>query len=92
MAIEITHVRFDGQRRAPEVIVAYQWVSRDNGSSGQSDKPTLVAWVAEGNKVYVGNGANQVNVGVVDPSRGAAYLRTHADGRYNNNLENLPTF
>ncbi len=43
-------------------------------------------------KAYVGTGANQVPVGVVRPQGGSAYLRTYADGQWNNNLLSLDTF
>jgi len=31
-------------------------------------------------------------VGVIHPTQGQPYLRTYADGQWNNNLVNLPTF
>jgi hypothetical protein len=40
----------------------------------------------------VAAGSNRVNVGVVKPQGGQPYLRTHADGKWTNNLLNLPTF
>jgi hypothetical protein len=35
---------------------------------------------------------NKAYAGVVQPSRGAAYLRTHADGKWDDNLRSLPGF
>lgn len=92
MAIEITHVRFSGTNRVVTEIIAYQWVSLDNDKVTSSNKPTLVEWVDGGGKAYVGKGAQRVNVGVVRPTGGEAYLRTYADGNWTNNLESLPTF
>lgn len=92
MAIEITHVRFSGRNRFAEEIIAYQWVSLETSKTTSSTKPVLVDWVAGGGKAYVGSGANQVGVAVVRPTGGQAYLRTHADGDWTNNLESLPTF
>lgn len=92
MAIEITHVRFDGNGRSPSEIIAYKWTSLGTGASNDSDKPPLVRWVDEGGKAYVGQGVNRVGVAVVRPTHGDPYLRTYADGQYNNNLENLDTF
>ncbi|GAA1230193.1 hypothetical protein JOF42_000363 [Microbacterium phyllosphaerae] len=92
MVVEITHVRFEGNGRGPDAIIAYQWVSRDSGKVGWSDKPNMVSFVRGGGTAYVGQGANQVITRVVDPERGNAYIRTVADGYYTNNLESLPTF
>lgn len=92
MAIEITHVRFSGSNRFAEEIIAYQWISLENAKTASSTKPVLVDWVASGGKAYVGTGANRVGVAVVRPTGGEAYLRTHADGDWTNNLENLPLF
>lgn len=37
------------------------------------------------------NSANRANVGVVDPGNGKPkYIRTYADGKWNNNLLSLP--
>lgn len=93
MAIEITHVRFGSTKKTEDEIVRYAWKDTNNGSVGQSDKPSLVAWVDErSNTAYVGSGSNRVNVGVVRPQSGQPYLRTYADGKWTNNLINLPIF
>jgi len=92
MAIEITHVRFSGQYKTHEAITDYKWRSREDGSVGTSDKPTLVAWVDDKGLAYVGSGAQQVQVGSVHPTGSSAYLRTFADDKWSNNLLSLPTF
>ena len=48
MAIEITAVRFGGNRKTEDAIVRYQWLGLDNGQIGESDKPTLVEWIDKG--------------------------------------------
>lgn len=93
MAHEITHVHFEGSTRTHESISSYKWKNLDNGTAGASDKPTMVDWIDNKNGIaYVGSGASRVNVGTVHPDTGLPYLRTYADGLYNNNLLSLPTF
>ncbi|GAA1325072.1 DUF3892 domain-containing protein [Leucobacter albus] len=91
MAIEITHVRFGSTVRTEDQIVQYKWKS-DTGT-GDHDKATLVDWIDNKNGIaYVGSGSSRVTVGVVHPQSGRPYLRTYADGKWTNNLLNLPTF
>jgi exosome complex RNA-binding protein Rrp42 (RNase PH superfamily) len=53
----------------------------------------MVAFLeGKGGAAYVGAGTTRVLVGVVRPDTGAPYLRTYADGKWTNNLVNLPTF
>lgn len=93
MAIEITHVRFGSTKRTEDEIVSYKWKNLSDSGTGVSDKPTLVAWVDDKlNTAYVVSGGNRVNVGVVRPQGAQPYLRTYADGKWTNNLVNLPTF
>lgn len=93
MAIEITHVRFGSTKRTEDEIVRYRWTNISTGTTGESDKPTMVVWVGnKENSAYVGSGTNRVLVGVVRPAHGQPYLRTHVDGNWTNNLVNLPTF
>jgi hypothetical protein len=92
MAVEITAVHMSGGTQH-EHIETFRWASRENSDTGDSSKPTMVDWIDNQNGVaYVGSGANEVAVGVVHPTNGSAYLRTHADGQWTNNLLALPTF
>ncbi|WP_062518493.1 DUF3892 domain-containing protein [Demequina gelatinilytica] len=90
MAIEITHVRFGSTRKTEDEIVRYKWIG--TGKVGDTDKASLVKWVDDNGKAYVGKGAARVPVGVVRPDYGQPYLRTYADGKWTNNLLSLPTF
>lgn len=92
MGIEITHVRFGSTPKTHETIASYKWLNHPNGSVGSSDKPAMVEWVDTHGDTHVGTGASRVEVGVVREASSAPYLRTHADGHYNNNLLNLPEF
>ncbi|TFB18210.1 DUF3892 domain-containing protein [Microbacterium sp. 3H14] len=92
MSIQITHVRYGSTRKSEDEIVRYKWRSNETSESGENDKPSLVAWVEDDGKAYVGSGSGRSLVGVVKPSNGQPYLRTYADGQWNNNLLSLPTF
>ncbi len=92
MAIQITNVRFSGNDKTHETIVRYKWRDDTNGNVSDSDKPTTVGYLDRGIGAYVGTGANRVEVAVVRESGKQPFLRTHADGKWTNNLVNLPTF
>jgi hypothetical protein len=93
MAVEITHVRYEGFSKTHEAIVSYKWKNTGSAETGSSDKPTMVDWIDNKNgDAYVGSGISRVNVGTVHPDTGRPYLRTYADGKWNNNLLSLPTF
>jgi Protein of unknown function (DUF3892) len=92
VSIEVTHVRLSGGSNH-EHIVSYRWRNPADGNAGTSDKPTMVAWVDQpANHAYVGSGAGRSEVGVVRPQYGQPYLRSYADGQWNNNLLSLPRF
>lgn len=93
MAVQITHVRFNGYARSEETIVRYKWLNPSDGTSSDNDKPSMVDFIDnQKGEAYVGSGPSKVAVGVVHPTTGQPYLRTHADGTWTNNLVNLPTF
>ena len=92
MSIEITHVRYSGLQKTHESITDYKWGDRETVKVGSSSKPALVGWVDDGGNAYVGSGSQQVKVGAVHPTGTPAYLRTHADEKWSNNLLSLPTF
>ncbi|QDG65292.1 DUF3892 domain-containing protein [Pseudarthrobacter sp. NIBRBAC000502772] len=48
--------------------------------------------MVKGGRAYVASGAKAAAVAVVKPQGGTPYLRTHADGMWNNNLLSLPRF
>lgn len=92
-AVQITHVRFSGYNESEETIIAHRWLNPSDGKTGDSDKPTMVEFIDnKKGEAYVGNGASRGSVGVIHPTQGQPYLRTYADGQWNNNLVNLPTF
>lgn len=89
MSIHITHKRLSGGQ-THQHITDVQWVGDQSGESRISTKKSVVDWIDDGGLAYVGYGASQVVVATVHPDQGAAYLRTHADGSWSNNLLELP--
>lgn len=91
MATRITHIHLEGGNQH-EHITAVKW-QHDGGGTGQSSKAQMVKFIEEDNGVvYVSDGYSRVAVGVVHPQYGEPYLRTHADGKWSNNLLALPRF
>jgi hypothetical protein len=91
MAIRFTAIRLSGGTDH-EHIVHLWWTNPSTGKSGDNTRASLVDWIENDNgKAYVEDGAgNRADVGVVAPTHGAKYLRTHADGKWTNNLLALP--
>lgn len=88
MTTYITHIRMSPpSANDHEHITHVQW--RQQLNTGTTTRAAMVDFIDEGNSVYVG-GTPDAAVGVVraDPP----YLRTHADGQWNNNLLSLPHF
>ncbi len=74
-----------------EHIASVKWENVDNSNTGESTRATMVDWIKnKGGKAYVKDGGGKVGVGVVEAT--PPYLRTHADGKWTNNLLALPTF
>ena len=92
MAVQITHVRLSSGGSTHEHITDYRSRSLDDGEVNSSSKPTMVDWIQNQGKAYVGNGASRVSVGVVKPAHGQPYRRTYAHGQWTNNLLSLPRF
>lgn len=91
MAIKITAIRQSGGT-GHEHITHLWWVSPASGETGDDSRAGIVAWIENQNgKAYVEDGSgNRADVRVVHPASGTKYLRTHADGRWTDNLLALP--
>jgi Protein of unknown function (DUF3892) len=93
MALRITHVRLSGTEPLNENITHYKWVSDANANTGENTKAAMVEWIdMKKGHAYVGVGSNKAAVGVVKSPGLLPYLRTYADGAWNNNLLSLPRF
>lgn len=91
MSVTITHVRYGSTPKTESTMIRYKWRSDSDGSVGDNDKASMVDYIEnKGGKAYVGTGTSRVSVGVVDAN--PKYLRTYADGKWTNNLSELPEF
>jgi hypothetical protein len=92
MSIEITHVRYGSTPKTEDVITDYKWRNEQTGNVDSSNKPALVTWLDDkSNIAHVGSNP-QATAMSVHPQGQNAYVRTVADGKYTNNLVNLPEF
>jgi len=91
--IQITAIHIDGTARH-EHITALQWRNTQSGVTGQSTRDAIISWLDESkaNQAVVADNATWVYVGVYRVQGAEPYLRTHADGKWNDNLLALPPF
>lgn len=75
-----------------EHISSVRWLNTVDGVSNVSTVAAMVEWIDWGNASFVGGSDGRVSVGVVRPAGRPAYLRTHADGQWTDNLLALPRF
>jgi len=72
-------------------IVRLWWTNPSSSETGDNSRAELVAWIEQDGKAYVEDRfGNRVDVGVVTPRVGEDCLRTHADGKWTDNLLALP--
>lgn len=73
-------------------IAAVKWKNPDTGKAGESTREEMIAWISgPNNSAYVcGDHAHIARVGVVQAN--PSYIRTHADGVWNDNLLSLPRY
>ncbi|WP_406364407.1 DUF3892 domain-containing protein [Streptomyces sp. NBC_00645] len=92
MAIQITAVRLSPGGTTHEHISHLWWTEQGSGKTGDNTRARIVDWIEnQAGKAYTSDRAgNRTEVAVVTPTRGAKYLRTHADGVWTNNLLALP--
>lgn len=91
MAIKITAIRLTGGQ-GHEHIAHLWWTNPAHSSTGDNTRAEIVSWIEDKNgKAYVDDASgNRADVGVVTPRFGQKYLRTHADGKWTDNLLALP--
>lgn len=89
--IEITNVHMVGGTQH-EHIAELKWKNTSDGKTGATSRADLVAWLepGSGNRAIVRDGQGCVDVGIVRAT--PPYVRTHADGRWTDNLLALPRY
>lgn len=74
-----------------EHIAAVRWRNPESGQTGSSTKQVMVDWIEqEKGDARVQGSPRDSQVGVVNAT--PKYLRTYADGQWNNNLLALPQY
>ena len=90
MAVQITAIHLVNGRKH-EHIAEVAWTNPNTNESGKSTRTTMVDWLTKpSNQAYVTDGISTVDVGVVKAT--PPYLRTHADGKWTDNLLALPEY
>ena len=68
----------------------YEGITHLGNSAGKWTRQQVINWIESGTDTfYTLVSGNRGNIGVVDGPNGK-YLRTHADGKWNDNLLSLP--
>jgi hypothetical protein len=90
MSRRFTAIRLSGGTSHQHIIRLW-WVDPASTQSDNDSRADLVSWIERGGSAYVEDSLdNRVSVGVVVPQVGEKYLRTHADGKWTDNLLALP--
>lgn len=93
MAVLFTHRRMSLGGTRNEHITDVKWLQEHDGKTGSMSKQRAVAWLEQnGNKAYVQGLQSRTEVGVVLEAGKEPYMRTHANGKWNDNLLSLPLF
>ncbi|WP_328811802.1 DUF3892 domain-containing protein [Rhodococcus sp. NBC_00294] len=93
MAVQITHRRMSPGGTKNEHITMVKWRSDADGSVNSSTKATMVDWIDNKNgSAYVQGRVSRSQVGTVHESGATPYLRTYANGEWDDNLLSLPIF
>jgi hypothetical protein len=87
--VDITAVHLVGGA-SHEHIAEVRWRNPHSGETGTSSRQEMVKWLREGGQASVVVGNLRVGVGVVEVA--VPYIRTHADGKWQDNLLALPRY
>ncbi|MBT1631033.1 DUF3892 domain-containing protein [Curtobacterium flaccumfaciens] len=86
MTIRITHIRLSGGIRDHHHITDVRRVGCESGKLQDNAVAQILEWIDGGARLRAGAGAGEVPVGVVSKTGHRPYLRSHADGTWNNNV------
>jgi hypothetical protein len=88
--IQITAIHMEGGN-GHEHIGQVKWTNTNTGAKGETSRAGMVDYVRQNpNQTFVHNGTTLVPVGVVEVT--PPYIRTYADGVWNDNLLALPRY
>jgi uncharacterized protein DUF3892 len=89
--VNVTAVHMTGGT-GHEHIASVRWTNPDTETSGESTRQAMVEWIRDENGVarVHGSDGSVSSVGVVDAN--PPYIRTYADGNWNDNLLALPRY
>ena len=89
--INITSIHLTGGTQHQH-IASMKWKNPETGATGESTRQEMVEWIRDKSGVahVHGSDGSVSHVGVVDAQ--PPYVRTHADGDWNDNLLALPTY
>ena len=94
MSVRITCINKDnGNHENPhEAIINLGWVNEKTGASGKTSRVGMYNWIKEkGGQAYVSGPNGSVStLGTAVTSKGTKYVRTYANGVWNDNLLSLP--
>ena len=93
MSIRITCINKDhGNHANPhEAITTLGWINQQTGQTGLSSRLDIYNWIEKGGEAIVHDRYNNtVKVGTAVTASGTKYVRTHADGKWTDNLLSLP--
>ena len=79
-----------------EHIAEVQWRNTTTSEIGKASRETMVAWLDDKTKsnqaIVIGKDGKTSWIGTVHPAYGPAFIRSYADGDWNNNLLALDTY
>jgi hypothetical protein len=87
--VYVTAIHLEGGK-THEHIAEVQWRDSSTNEVKQSSRSQIVTWINGGGDARVNDGRGDVQVGVVNAK--PPYIRTHADGRWTDNLLALPKY
>lgn len=90
--VYVTEVHMSAGGSQHEHIAEVRWRNPETDASGASTREAMVDWIKNkgGDARVRDNAGNEATVGVVDAN--PPYIRTHADGVWNDNLLALPRY
>jgi Protein of unknown function (DUF3892) len=90
--IYITEVQMSANGTQHEHIAEVKWRNPQTGATGTSTREAMVNWIKneDGDAHVRDNSGDEARVGVVEAT--PPYIRTYADGVWNDNLLALPRY